>query len=216
MSTEEENIKLWKSVENTDQRYMKEVQYPFKHLSIDAQYQILTATRLWGEMGGKWGVKNEKFLPIPLPTDNVCSVIYSATFFHPNGEFSINSDIFIYTKANGGYKANNDYAKKVSTDALTKGLSKLGFSADIFMGKFDGSMYDSIENFDQVNSDNNNGEPETAKPETIKRLEDYLPLLAKDYPNKRLSLQKKISEGLTEEEALMLMDACARTTGVAK
>ena len=31
--------------------------------------------------------------------------------------------------------------KKVATDALTKGLSKLGFNADVFMGKFDDNKY---------------------------------------------------------------------------
>ena len=31
--------------------------------------------------------------------------------------------------------------KKVATDALTKGLSKLGFNADVFMGMFDDNKY---------------------------------------------------------------------------
>ena len=31
--------------------------------------------------------------------------------------------------------------KKCSTDALTKGLSALGFNADVFLGKFDDNKY---------------------------------------------------------------------------
>lgn len=34
-----------------------------------------------------------------------------------------------------------DFAKKIETDALTKALSKMGFNADIFMGRFDDTKY---------------------------------------------------------------------------
>ena len=34
-----------------------------------------------------------------------------------------------------------DFAKKIETDALTKALSKLGFNADVFMGRFDDTKY---------------------------------------------------------------------------
>jgi hypothetical protein len=38
-------------------------------------------------------------------------------------------------------RIDDDFFKKVATDALTKGLSKLGFNADVFMGKFDDNKY---------------------------------------------------------------------------
>jgi hypothetical protein len=38
-------------------------------------------------------------------------------------------------------KPDADFAKKVETDALTKGLSKLGFNADVFMGLYDDHKY---------------------------------------------------------------------------
>ena len=41
----------------------------------------------------------------------------------------------------GYFKVDEEYAKKVATDALTKGLSFLGFNADIFLGKYDDSKY---------------------------------------------------------------------------
>ena len=34
-----------------------------------------------------------------------------------------------------------DFIKKVTTDALTKGLSFLGFSADVYLGKFEDANY---------------------------------------------------------------------------
>ena len=39
------------------------------------------------------------------------------------------------------YYSNNDVHKKLKTDALTKGLSELGFNSDIFEGKFDDNKY---------------------------------------------------------------------------
>jgi len=41
----------------------------------------------------------------------------------------------------GEPKLDDDCVKKVVTDALTKGLSKLGFNADVFLGKYDDNKY---------------------------------------------------------------------------
>lgn len=188
----EDNIKLWKSVENTNPVYMHEVKYPFKHISIDAQYQIMTATLLWGSYGSTWGVKNETFQAIQLSTSNVCSVIYSAVLFYPGGEFGINSDIYIYVKAKDSFKANNDYAKKVSTDAMTKGLSKLGFSADVFMGKFDGGKYEGIETFEPI---------DLVTQEQKKLLNGYIKDFEATNKSKSDWIKKQIATGLTKDHA---------------
>lgn len=42
---------------------------------------------------------------------------------------------------NGKPHVDEDAFKKAMTDALTKGLSHLGFSADVYLGKFDDSRY---------------------------------------------------------------------------
>ena len=52
-------------------------------------------------------------------------------------EFPIHSSI----KYHSNGRVDDDFMKKVATDALTKGLSKLGFNADVFMGKFDDNKY---------------------------------------------------------------------------
>ena len=54
-----------------------------------------------------------------------------------SGEFPIASSI----KTMMGKRVDDDCIKKVQTDALTKGLSKLGFNADVFMGRFDDNKY---------------------------------------------------------------------------
>ena len=42
---------------------------------------------------------------------------------------------------NAKLKIDDNFAKKLETDTLTKAISKLGFNADIFMGKFDDTKY---------------------------------------------------------------------------
>lgn len=43
--------------------------------------------------------------------------------------------------ANSRGAADHDAPKKALTDAITKGLSYLGFCADVFLGEFDGNKY---------------------------------------------------------------------------
>ena len=50
---------------------------------------------------------------------------------------SINASISTHSKKG----LDDDCFKKVSTDALTKGLSKIGFSADVFLGMWDDNKY---------------------------------------------------------------------------
>jgi hypothetical protein len=142
----EDNLKLWNEVEKTDPKFTKEYKGKggFKGTAICAQWQRYKATSLWGSYGNKWGIKDEKFEIFQDSSDFHNNVLtYRAIFYYPDGEYPICSDIPMWTY-NNNYKTwsmNNDISKKVSTDALTKGLSMLGFSADVFMGKFDDNKY---------------------------------------------------------------------------
>ncbi len=193
----DKNIELWKSVESTDPKYMKNVNFgKFKFKSIDAQYQILQATKKWGSYGSGWGVKEETFTPIMVDTKVVCSIIYTAILYYPGGEFPINSDIGMYSKSKETYVENSDYIKKVSTDALTKGLSKLGFSADIFMGGYDGNKYDGIESF--VPKD-------MMTAEQSKTLNGYIKDFEATLPDKSNWIKSEISKGLTLDQANLVI-----------
>ena len=131
-----DNMKLWDSVCVTDPKVTKEVNVGRKFTAICAQSQIKRATELWGPMGGVWAVNNENFKII----GNYC--IYTATLIYPSGVIGIHADIeIIFSSGKRKELYNDDFTKKVATDALTKGLSKLGFNADIFEGKFDDNKY---------------------------------------------------------------------------
>ena len=142
-----ENLELWNSVCKTNPEFAKQVSIgKRKFHSIDAIYQVKSATEKWGPMGKDWGVRDEMFT---FPGGNDC--IYTAILFSPSGEIPIHSNISTHVEKvvwEGNAKTDKkklvvdeDYAKKVATDALTKGLSKWGFNADVFEGKFDDDKY---------------------------------------------------------------------------
>lgn len=105
--------------------------------SIKPQYQILQATKQWGSYGSTWGFKN---VSLGYELTGVGLVTFKGTFYYPSGEFETINTISIY-KDNAQTKVDDDLAKKVETDSLTKSLSKLGFSADIFLGRYDDVRY---------------------------------------------------------------------------
>ena len=154
-----DNLELWNSVEKTNPAYTKKAKVGGMQItSISPQYQILNATEKFGSYGGTWGFKDIELdysitnTPVKLSVqdwntkeiENIDSILglvgFKATFFYPKGEFTITNSINIFTD-NKHSKIDDNYCKKIETDALTKALSKLGFNADIFLGKFDDVRY---------------------------------------------------------------------------
>lgn len=133
------NLELWKRVEKTNPKYTKPAKIGGLNITaISPQYQILQVTEQFGVYGEKWGFKNIE-LDYSL-CDKFNLIVFKGTFFFPNGEFEIiNSQKLFMDKA--CTMVDDNFAKKIETDALTKAISKLGFNADIFMGKFDDVRY---------------------------------------------------------------------------
>lgn len=154
-----DNLELWHSVEKTNPKYTKKAKVGGNEITaISPQFQIMNATEKFGSYGEKWGFKKIEFdysitnTPVKLSVqdwttkkteiiDSILGLVgFKATFFFPNGEFEITNSIKIFTD-NKHSKIDDNFAKKLETDALTKALSKLGFNADIFLGKFDDVRY---------------------------------------------------------------------------
>jgi hypothetical protein len=171
-----ENLKLWNKVEKTNPKYTKKAKVGGNSITaISPQFQILNATEQFGSYGSKWGFTNILLdysitnTPIILSvtdwntkkTTEINSILglvgFKATFFYPDGEFEITNSIKIFTD-NKHSKIDDNYAKKLETDALTKALSKLGFNADIFLGKFDDVRYlqDVTKEFNEIELKKNN------------------------------------------------------------
>lgn len=192
------NLELWSKVEKTNPKYTKPAKVGGMNItSIAPQFQILNATEQFGPYGKNWGFKKIEFdysitnTPIEINvmdwktkiTEKVSTILglvgFKATFFFPDGEFEITNSIKIFTDNNHS-KIDDNYAKKLETDALTKALSKLGFNADIFLGKFEDTRYlnDLKEEFKEVE-----------KPKPIK-IEAIIGMIEKETDKARLDTLK--------------------------
>jgi len=134
-----DNLELWKSVERTNPNYTKKAKIGGMTITaIAPQYQIMMVTEKFGVYGKAWGFKNIELDYSMIEKYDL--VVFKGTFFFPEGEFEIINSIKLYIN-NAKTMLDDNFAKKVETDALTKAISKLGFNADIFMGKFDDVRY---------------------------------------------------------------------------
>lgn len=132
------NLDFWKSVEKTNPKYTKKANVKGNNItSIAPQYQIMNATEKFGVYGKTWGFKK---MDIDYTLMSIGLVSFKATFYFPGGEFETINSIQLY-RDNAMTKIDDNFAKKLETDTLTKCLSKLGFNADIFLGKFDDVRY---------------------------------------------------------------------------
>lgn len=132
-----ENLKLWDSVSKTDPKHTKKVSQRGGFTAIDAQWQRMQATRVFGPYGFGWGIKELNYEYVRDGNGAIVELAASGVFFCKHDDdfasFPIASDMV--------YKPGNDSRKKLLTDMTTKALSFLGFSADVFLGKFDDDKY---------------------------------------------------------------------------
>lgn len=138
-SKKNSNMYIWDKVCETDPKYTKKVNQRGGFTAIGAQSQVMKATEMFGAFGFGWGVRDER-----IDRWESCGlVIYQATLWFlqdgkaEEGIIPLHSSI----KYSSNGRLDDDFFKKVATDALTKGLSKLGFNADVFMGMFDDNKY---------------------------------------------------------------------------
>lgn len=153
------NLKLWEAVKKTDPAFTKQASKGAHNFtSVAPMYQNRKATEQFGIQGIGWGivVGSEFFQEKEYGTTIILS--YDATLYFTvdgvRGEIPIHASEKSAYKTQGykgkeGYmKIDDEVRKKVVTNAKTKGLSELGFSADIFMGMFDDPNYVDYLNFE--------------------------------------------------------------------
>jgi hypothetical protein len=164
----QDNMKLWNEVCTTNPKHTTKFRGKggFQGTAVCAQSQRMRATELWGPFGHKWGIRNEQFSVWKLsedPHDNI--VVYRATMYYPAddedgvGEVGLASDISVFNYSNSykSWSRTSDILKKVRTDAITKGLSELGFNADVFLGLFDDNKYVQAQKVLHSSKDGENG-----------------------------------------------------------
>ena len=124
---------IWDRVSKTDPAHTKKVNQRGGFTAIDAHYQIMEATREFGPVGVGWGYV------CGSPIFNDAFVIVPVTIWHGSRDNTF-GPIFGCAEM-FGKRPDSDAPKKAMTDAITKGLSQIGFNADVFLGKFDDNKY---------------------------------------------------------------------------
>jgi hypothetical protein len=129
-------LRLWSQVETTDPAHTRHVNQRGGFTAIDAQWQVLQATTAFGgPMGVGWGFDwTREDGPADL-------FIIRGRLWFTDPATGVEGAVEQYGAASFGQRVDADAPKKAVTDAFTKCLSLLGFSADVFLGRFDDSKY---------------------------------------------------------------------------
>lgn len=135
------SLELWNKVSKSDPKYLKKISFGARSFTaIDPQYQVRSATEVFGPVGEGWGWINEtRFINL---SNGDTAVVADVTIWHGNqgnsfGPFSGCRKFFDAAKN----RLAEDAPKMAITDGLTKALSHLGFNADVFLGEMDGNKY---------------------------------------------------------------------------
>ena len=142
-------LRLWSQVETTDPAHTRHVNQRGGFTAIDAQWQVLQATTAFGgPMGVGWGFDwTREEGPADL-------FIIRGRLWFTDPATGEQGAVEQYGAASFGQRVDADAPKKAVTDAFTKCLSLLGFSADVFLGRFDDSKYVA-----EQNEKHGNGKP---------------------------------------------------------
>lgn len=138
-----DNLLLWNQVEKTIDRKntTKHVDQRGGFTAIDATHQAKRATEIFGPYGKSWGLKdiNMEYRELTTGAGGLQQIaILTAIFYTPDSEVATGNSIEIQS---AGGRFDGDFMKKLITNTLSKELARLGFNADIFMGKFEDDKY---------------------------------------------------------------------------
>ena len=133
--TDEANMELWGMVAVTPSKYLADIPAGKGLTSISATYQLRRATEIFGPYGQGWGIDDLTWevvdgLPVMRKGEVVTTktVILGGVFWYEwEGEkcqFPVIAD--------RPFKPGEFVMKSLLTELQSKGLSKLGFSADVY------------------------------------------------------------------------------------
>lgn len=150
------NLSLWESVQATDPKYTKSFSRSggFRGTAINHTYQQKRATAAFGPKGIGWGamVLDEDYVkgaPIIHEKHGVIGNeivhVLRIELWYKLGDKSGSVQAFGQTTFVGsnkhGFFTDEEAPKKSLTDAESKALASLGFSADVHLGLFDDVKY---------------------------------------------------------------------------
>lgn len=149
------NLALWESVQATDPDFTKGFNRSggFRGTAINHTYQTKRATQAFGPKGLGWGSKilEERYVSgapilhkdqvIGHETVHVVRIELWYVLDEKRGSIeAFGQTTFVGSNKHGTF-TDEEAPKKSLTDAESKALASLGFSADVHMGLFDDSKY---------------------------------------------------------------------------
>lgn len=129
------NLSLWNAVCVTDPEMTTRVSQRGGFTAIDAYYTVQRLTEQFGPLGTGWGWTAD------FHFEEGAVVCLARFWYIRDGKCSDPIPILTMNKLAQGQGIDEDAGKKALTDAITKWASYLGFSADVFLGKFDDNKY---------------------------------------------------------------------------
>lgn len=151
MIKQQDNLAIWSEVSKTNPAHTKEFSRVggFRGTSINATYLAQKATEVFGPMGLGWGldIEDEQIMQGAPIAEDCFEQIHKVRvkLWYKVGDqrgevVQFGQTTFVGRNRNGLF-TDEEAPKKSLTDAMTKCLSLLGFSADIFMGLYDDNKY---------------------------------------------------------------------------
>lgn len=134
-----ENMKHWDALKTTDPKYTKKVEFGRKFTSINSQWQLQRMTEQFGPIGQGWGY--HVVHGIERVSDDYVLAVADVTIWWAAEKVAEYGPVRGMSPILEKNRYDDDAGKKAMTDALTKGLSHLGLSADVFLGLFDDNKY---------------------------------------------------------------------------
>lgn len=149
------NMSVWSAVERTDPKYTKQFSRGggFKGTATNATYLARKATETFGPCGTGWGINvlNEEVITgAPHIIDgqvvayDLIHKVHARLWYAldgKRGEVEQFGQTQIVGRNKNGFYTDEEAPKKSLTDAMSKCLSLLGFSADIHLGLYDDNKY---------------------------------------------------------------------------
>lgn len=130
-----DNLSIWNAVSKTNPKYTKHVNQRGGFTAVNANAQIMAATEQFGPIGSGWGYDA---LP-PIFSDGL--IIVPVTLWHGERGNTFGPEYGCAELVSDKGRKDSDAPKKATTDAITKLLSRLGFNADVFLGRYDDQKY---------------------------------------------------------------------------
>lgn len=141
------NLKVWNSVKQTPNQFLKEIKFGYLKgkSDINPQWRLMAMTQAFGTVGHGWTYRIARTWSESAPDGTVMAFAEVAVKTKVDGEwgeefFGIGGSTIV-DKNKNGLQANDEGYKKAVTDALGVAFKAVGIAADIYLGNFDGSKY---------------------------------------------------------------------------